>query len=202
MAAKLALSGGPRVRTSPFPSWPVSGEAEEHALVKVLRSGQWGRHMGRQVATFEQDFAAYQEAEYGIAVMNGSVALRIALLAAGLQAGDEVIVPPYTFIATATSVVEANGIPIFVDIAPDTYCLDPDKIEAAVTSRTRAIIPVHFAGQAADMDRIMAIARKYNLVVIEDAAHAHGAEYKGRRHGRRTTRRAWTTDLYCWVCQR
>jgi dTDP-4-amino-4,6-dideoxygalactose transaminase len=177
------MNGGPRVRTKPFPSWPIYGQEEEQALIEVVRSGQWGRHQGQRVATFEGEFAAYQEARHGIAVMNGSVAIRIALLAAGLRAGDEVIVPPYTFIATATSVLEANGIPIFVDIDPDTYCLAPAEIEAAITPRTRAIIPVHFAGQAADMDRIMAIARKHNLAVVEDAAHAHGAEYKGKRLG-------------------
>lgn len=183
MTGKLAVNGGPQVRTKPFPSWPVYGQEEEQALIEVLRSGKWGRHVGERVTTFERDFAAYQGAKYGIAVMNGSVALRIALLAAGLQEGGEVIVPPYTFATTATSVLEANGIPIFVDIDPDTYCLAPDRIEAAITPRTRAIIPVHFAGQAADMDRIMAIAREFDLIVIEDAAHAHGAEYKGRRLG-------------------
>lgn len=178
MADKLALHGGPSVRNTPFPSWPVYGELEEKALLDVLHSDKWGRQEGTQVAAFEQEFATYQGARYGIAVVNGSVALWVALLAAGIQEGDEVIVPPYTFQATAVSVIEANGIPIFVDIHPDSYCLDPDLIEDAITDRTRAIIPVHFAGQAADMDAIMAIARKYELVVIEDAAHAHGAKYK------------------------
>jgi dTDP-4-amino-4,6-dideoxygalactose transaminase len=115
--------------------------------------------------------------------MNGSVALRIALIAAGIQEGDEVIVPAYTFIATASSVIEANAVPVFVDIDPETYCLTPQGVEASITDRTRAIIPVHFAGQAVDMDPLMALADRYNLVVIEDAAHAHGAEYKSRRLG-------------------
>lgn len=183
MAGELALHGGPRVRNKPFPSWPVYGEAEEKALLDVLHSGTWGRQEGTQVAALEQEFAAYQGAKYGVAVVNGSVALWVGLMAAGIQEGDEVIVPPYTFQATAVSVIEANAVPIFVDIHPDSYCLDPDLIEDAITDRTRAIIPVHFAGQAADMDAIMAIAHKYELVVIEDAAHAHGATYHNQGLG-------------------
>ena len=115
--------------------------------------------------------------------MNGSVALRLALIAAGVKPGDEVIVPPYTFIATASIVIEANCVPVFVDIDPDTYNLDATRIETAITERTRAIIPVHFAGLACDMDRIMDIAKKHKLIVIEDAAHAHGGEYKGKKLG-------------------
>lgn len=112
--------------------------------------------------------------------MNGSVALRLALIATGVKPGDEVIVPPYTFIATASIVLEANCVPVFVDIEPDTYNLDPTRIEEAITPRTKAIIPVHFAGQSCNMDAIMEIARKYNLKIIEDAAHGHGGEYKGK----------------------
>lgn len=149
----------------------------------VLRSGKWGRHLGTRTDAFEAAFAAYQGARFGVAVMNGSVALRIALLAAGIQEGDEVIVPAYTFIATASAVIESNAMPVFCDIEADTYCLSPACLEQAITQRTRAIIPVHFAGQAAQMDTIMQIAAKHNLVVIEDAAHALGAEYKGKRLG-------------------
>jgi dTDP-4-amino-4,6-dideoxygalactose transaminase len=180
---KLAINGGPQTRVKPFPSWPVFDQEEENALLQVFRSGQWGRYLGDRVTNFERMFADSHDAKYGVAVMNGSVALRIALLAAGIQAGDEVIVPSYTFIATATAVIEANGVPIFADISPYTYCLDPGGIEAAITSRTKMIIPVHFAGQAAEMDRIMEIARRHDLIVIEDAAHAHGAAYKGARLG-------------------
>jgi dTDP-4-amino-4,6-dideoxygalactose transaminase len=111
------------------------------------------------------------------------VSLRLALIASGVKPGDEVIVPPYSFIATASVVIEANCVPVFVDIDPLTYNIDPSKIEAAITKRTRAIIPVHFAGQACDMDRIMDIAGKHNLYVIEDAAHAHGGEYKAKKLG-------------------
>ena len=152
-------------------------------MLDVIRSGKWGRMDGTRVETFEQEFARYHEARHAIAVVNGTVSLRIALLGAGLEAGDEVIVPPYTFLATATAVVEANGTPIFVDIEPDTCNIDASKIEAAITPRTRAIIPVHCGGQPADLDAILAIAKRHNLVVIEDAAHAHGAMYKGRKVG-------------------
>ena len=183
MSAALAINGGPRVRERSFPVWPVWDQADEEALLQVLRSGHWGRGDGHRVRAFEEAFAAYQDAGYGVACNSGTAALRIALLAAGLRAGDEVIVPPYTFVATATAVVEANCVPVFADIQPDTYNIDPEAIERSITPRTRAIIPVHFAGQAAEMERILQIARRRGLVVIEDAAHAHGAAYQGRKLG-------------------
>jgi len=183
MADQLAIHGGRPVREKPFPTWPVFGEPEEQALTRTLRSGKWGKLDGSEVAAFERDFARYQGSEHGIAVVNGTVSLQIALMAAGIQGGDEVIVPPYTFLATATAVITANATPVFADIELDTLNLDPKAVEALITPRTRAIIPVHFAGLPADMDAIMAIAQRHNLIVIEDAAHAHGAEYKGRRAG-------------------
>jgi dTDP-4-amino-4,6-dideoxygalactose transaminase len=183
MTSKLAIKGGTPVREKPFPHWPVFDEADEVALVDALQSGKWGRHLGDRVAEFESSFAEYQQARWGIGVANGSVALRIALLATGLQAGDEVIVPPYTFMATASAVVEVNAVPVFVDIEKDTYNLDPAKLEDAISSRTRAIIPVHFGGQSVNMDNLLEIAGKYALYVIEDAAHAHGAEWKEKRLG-------------------
>ena len=170
-------------RTRPFTSWPIFGKDEERRLLRVLRSGKWGRLHGPEVAKFERGFAAMHGCKHGIAVVNGTVSLRIALLAAGIRAEDEVIVPPYTFFSTASAVVEANAVPVFADIDLNTFNIDPVAIEAAVTPRTRAIIPVHFAGQPADMDLIMAIASKHKLVVIEDAAHAHGASYKNRSAG-------------------
>lgn len=179
----LALLGGTPVRTRPFPAWPVFGHAEEERLLRTLRSGLWGKLDGPEVAEFENRFAAMHGCKHGIGVVNGTVSLRIALLAAGIRAEDEVIVPPYTFFSTASAVIEANGVPVFADIDLNTFNLDPAAVETAVTERTRAIIPVHFAGQCADMDAIMAIARKRGLVVIEDAAHAHAATYKNRPAG-------------------
>ena len=182
-STKLALLGGKPVRTKPFPAWPIFGAPEEKRLLRTLRSGKWGKLHGPEVAEFEQRFATMHGCKHGIAVVNGSVSLRIALIAAGLPAEAEVIVPPYTFFATASVVVEANMIPVFADIDLNTFNLDPKAVEAAITPRTRAIIPVHFAGQPADMTRLLAIARKHQLVVIEDAAHAHGASFKNKPAG-------------------
>jgi dTDP-4-amino-4,6-dideoxygalactose transaminase len=179
----LALLGGKPVRTRPFTRWPVFGEAEEQRLLRVLRSRLWGKLDGPEVAEFEKRFAAMHGCKHGIGVVNGTVSLRIALLAAGIGAEDEVIVPPYTFFSTASAVIEANAVPVFADIDLDTFNLDPGAVEASVTGRTKAIIPVHFAGQAADMESIMAIAKRRGLVVIEDAAHAHGASWRGRPAG-------------------
>jgi dTDP-4-amino-4,6-dideoxygalactose transaminase len=183
MGEALALNGGNKTRTRPFSNWPVFGTEEEERLLRVLRSGKWGKFSGGEVREFEQRFAEMHGCKHGIAVVNGTVSLRIALLAAGIKGEEEVIVPPYTFLATATAVIEANAVPVFADIDPETFNLDPKAVAAAVTPRTRAIIPVHIAGQPADMDSINAIACKNNLVVIEDAAHAHGASCKGRPVG-------------------
>jgi len=179
----LALRGGSPVRTRPFSSWPVFDGAEEARLLRALRSGNWGRLDGQEVAEFEARFASMHGCRHGIAVANGTVSLRVALLAAGIRAEDEVIVPSYTFVSTASAVVESNAIPVFVDIDLDTFNLDPRRIEAAVTPRTKAIIPVHFAGQPAEMQAVMDVARSRDLVVIEDAAHAPGAAYGDRPAG-------------------
>lgn len=179
----LALFGGSKARTRPFPSWPLFGDAEEQRLLRTLRSGKWGKLNGDEVAEFERRFAAMHGCKHGIAVVNGTVSLRIALMAAGIRAEDEVIVPPYTFLATATAVIEANAVPVFADVDLQTFNLDPAAIAAAITKRTRAIIPVHMGGQPADMAAIMALARKHKLVVIEDAAHAHAAVYRDRPAG-------------------
>ncbi len=183
MHNELALSGGRPVRSRPFPSWPVWGEPEEARLLRALRSGKWGRLHGAEVAEFESRFAAAHGCKHGIAVVNGTVSLRIALQAAGIRAEEEVIVPPYTFFSTASAVIEANAVPVFADIDRETFNIDPKAIEAVITPRTRAIIPVHFAGQPADMAAIMGIARAHDLIVIEDAAHAHGASYGNRPAG-------------------
>lgn len=165
-------------------SWPVFDDSDVNAVTEVARSGAWGNpDCSGLVEKFEKEFADYCGARYAVTCANGSVSLRLALIASGVRPGDEVIVPPYTFIATASVVIECNCVPVFVDIHPDTYNIDPDRIAEAITPRTKAIIPVHFAGLSCDMDRIMAIAEKHNLIVIEDAAHAHGGIYKGRKLG-------------------
>jgi len=183
MKQDLAINGGLKTIDKNF-AWPLFDETEINAVADVVRSGKWGNpDCGDIVKSFEDEFAAFCGAKYALTCVNGSVALRLALIASGVRPGDEVIIPPYTFIATSTIVLEANCVPVFVDIDPDTYNIDPDKIEAAITKRTKAIIPVHFASQACEMDKIMAIAKKHNLKVIEDACHGHGAEYKGRKLG-------------------
>ena len=141
MTRKLALCGGTPVRTKPFPQWPIFGEEEEQALIRTLRSGKWGRLDGSEVARFERDFADYHQAKHAIAVVNGTVSLQIALLAAGIQAGDEVIVPPYTFLSTASAVVAVNATPIFVDVELDTFNIDLKLVEAAITPRNASHHP-------------------------------------------------------------
>jgi dTDP-4-amino-4,6-dideoxygalactose transaminase len=181
---KLAMDGGQPVRESPFPSWPYFDEHEKAGLLDALMGNVWGGVRGAPLGQeLQARFAAYHQASYGIAVANGTVSLEIALAALGIGAGDEVIVPPYTFISTATAVLKVNALPIFVDIDPLTYCIDPAAVEAALTPRTRAIIPVHFAGHPADMDRLLAIKERHHLAIIEDAAHAHGAVWSDRKVG-------------------
>ncbi|MEW6253803.1 MAG: DegT/DnrJ/EryC1/StrS family aminotransferase, partial [Planctomycetota bacterium] len=141
---------------------PECGPAEEVALARVLASRKWGRFGEGEIERFERRFAEMHGVRFALAVTSGTVALRVALMAIGIEAGDEVIVPPYTFLATATAVVECNAVPVFVDIEPESYNLDPALVEAAITPRTRAIIPVHFAGLPADMDAINAIAAREN----------------------------------------
>lgn len=179
----LAIFGGDKEVKNDF-RWPIFDERDVEAVRAIAESGQWANPDCKgHVEKFEKEFAEYCGSKFALSCVNGSVALRLALIAAGVKPGDEVIVPPYTFIATASIVIEANCVPVFVDIHPDTYNLDPAKIEEAITARTKAIIPVHFGGQGCEMDAIMAIARKHHLTVIEDAAHAHGGEYKGKKLG-------------------
>ncbi|MDE2846428.1 MAG: DegT/DnrJ/EryC1/StrS family aminotransferase [Gemmatimonadota bacterium] len=180
---RLAINGAAPVRAEPFPSWPMNLDASARAAGETVRSGRWGSIQGEQVRSLEQRFASFQHAAHGIAVSNGTTALCLALQAVGIEPGDEVIVPAYTFIASASSVVMSNAVPLFVDIDPLTYNLDPDRVEEAVTPRTRAVVAVHFAGLPADMDRINEIAGRHGLAVIEDAAQAHGARWGGRGVG-------------------
>src|ERR1700733_2371314 len=151
------------------------------AVAHVLESGQFVG--GPEVTALEEEFASYSGARHGVAVNSGTSALHLALLAAGIEAGDEVITVPFTFYATVAAIGYVGATPVYVDIDKATFNIDPAKIEAAITSRTRAILLVHLYGQPADMDPILDIARRHKLVVIEDAAQAHGAEYHGRRAG-------------------
>lgn len=151
------------------------------AVLGVLASAQYV--LGPEVSQFEEEFAAYCDAKHAVAVNTGTSALHLSLLAAGVGPGDEVITVPFTFVATVSAVCYAGALPVFVDVEPVTLTMDPAKLEAAITPRTKAIVPVHLYGQMADMDAIMAIANRHGIAVIEDACQAHGAEYKGRRAG-------------------
>src|ERR1700721_135364 len=153
----------------------------DRAVARVLESGQFVG--GTENAALEEEFANYCGACHGVAVNSGTSALHLALLAAGIQPGDEVITVPFTFYATVATIGYVGATPVYVDIDPATFNIDPAKIEAAITCKTRAILLVHLYGQCADMDPILEIARGHNLIVIEDAAQAHGAEYRGRRAG-------------------
>jgi dTDP-4-amino-4,6-dideoxygalactose transaminase len=183
MASALAVHGGQPVRTEPFPSWPTSDDEEAKAVAAVLASGNWGSTHGDVVATFEREFADYQNATHCVCVCNGTLALAAALRAAGVGVGDEVIIPPYTFIATAAAPLFVGAVPVFADIDPGTHLLDAAAVEAAITPRTRAVMPVHVAGRPADMDAFAALSERHGLTVVEDAAQATGAEWRGRRVG-------------------
>lgn len=180
--SKLALLGGPKVREKPFPSWPVGDEGFKQRLARVIDSGVWGIG-GPQQAEFVKRFAEFCGASHCAACNSGTTALEIALRAAGIGPGDEVIVPPYTFIATASAAIYVGAIPVFADIDPETLNLDPAAAEAAVTERTAAIIAVHIGGMPCDMGALGDLARRRGLKLIEDCAQAHGAEYAGRRVG-------------------
>jgi dTDP-4-amino-4,6-dideoxygalactose transaminase len=185
MPEKLAALGGEPVRTDPYPEWPVHDERDEQAVTEVVRSGRWGGYPypGPKTKEFMEKFAAMQGGGYPVAVANGTVTMEVALRAAGIGWGDEVIVPAYTFQATAAAPMAAGAIPVIVDVDPDTYCIDPAKARAAVTDKTKAIIVVHLGAQMADMDAIMALADEFDLIVVEDCAHAHGAKWNGQGAG-------------------
>lgn len=178
-----ALLGGTPVRSSPFPSWPVFGEPEEQGLMGVLRSGRWYRGNGENVRRFEEAYARATGARRCLATCNGTSALFVSLNALDVQPGDEVILPPYTFVATVNVVLRQFALPVFVDTDPETFQIDASKIENAITPATRAILPVHLGGNVCDLDKILDIARRRNIPVIEDACQAHMAEWKGRKAG-------------------
>jgi len=178
----LALFGGDPIRKTPFYSWPRVVDGQQEKLIDTLLNDSWG--IGSEsIKELEEKFAVFHEAKSCIAINTGTNALWVALKAAGVSFGDEVIIPPYTFIATVSAVLMANATPAFVDIDPNTFNMDPNLIESAITDRTKAIIPVHIGGNPANMESIIDIAEKRKLIIIEDAAQAHGAEWDGKKVG-------------------
>jgi dTDP-4-amino-4,6-dideoxygalactose transaminase len=188
--AKLAINGGKAVLPKGLGvKWPQFDKKDEAALLKVFRSGKWwrGGDIKSQAESvcgeFERKFAKYHNSDYGLCVFNGTVAVECALRAAGVKAGDEVVVPSMSFVVSASAALPLSAIPVFADCCPDTYQPDPDSIEAAITPRTAAIVIVHFGGYPADLDRIVKIAKKHNLPLIEDCAHSQGSQWRGQGVG-------------------
>jgi dTDP-4-amino-4,6-dideoxygalactose transaminase len=177
----LASLGGPRAALAVMPDWPLFGDADRTTLVDVLDSGSW--YTGDRVREFEESFATYQNATYGVACTGGTVALEAIIRASGIGVGDEIITSPYTFIGTCSAILKTGAAIRFVDVDPYTSNLDIDEIENAITSSTRAIMPVHFGGLACDIDRLIDICEHHDLVMLEDAAHGWGAKYKGKGLG-------------------
>jgi dTDP-4-amino-4,6-dideoxygalactose transaminase len=165
-----------------IPKWPISGARERELLDEVLASDRWGGYHPF-VGRFEREFAAFQHCGFGLSAMNGTVTLEIALESLGIGPGDEVIVPAISFISTATCVSRVGATPVFVDIGRDTFNIDPARVREAIGPKTRAIIPVHFGGPMADMDALLRISADHEIPLVEDAAHAHGSEWNGRRAG-------------------
>src|SRR3954452_18649498 len=163
--SQLALLGGNKSKSKPFPVWPQFDDAERQGLNEVLESRVWWRTPGTKTLEFEGAFARFHGARHGLAVTNGTAALEVAMVALGLQPGNEVIVPNFTFVATASAVLFANALPVLVDVLPDTYCLDPELAEAAITPRTKAMIAVHMGGHPADLDALTDLARKKGIAL-------------------------------------
>ena len=184
-STKLALLGGTPVRAKAWPQWPVRGAEEERALIAALRDGDWGGFPlpNERAATFAAAFAERHDCEHALCVANGTVSLEVALQAMGVEPGAEVIVPAYTFEATASAALFSGCVPVFADIDPETWCLDVKSAAALVTERTQAIVPVHLAMTIADLDAIGELAETHGLAVLEDCAHAHGARWRGRGVG-------------------
>jgi len=183
--ARLAIRGGKPVREvkkRPWPVWPVFNQREEKQLLQVVRSRVWS-YNGPKEQEFNRRFKAFVGTRYALLVANGTVSLQLALEALDIGFGDEVIVPGLTWQATAGAVLDVNAVPILVDVDPNTWCLDPEALEKAITPRTRAVIPVHLYGCIADMDAVHRLARKHKLFVIEDCAHQHGSIWSGKQVG-------------------
>jgi perosamine synthetase len=182
-AEKLALLGGRPVRGTPFPSWPVIDQREERALLEVLHGGKWYRGDGQTVSRFEDAYAQLTGARHCIATANGTSALYASLAGLDVAPGDEVILPPYTFVATLNVVFLQYALPVFVDSDPGTFQMDARRLEGAITERTAVIVPVHLGGSACDLDAILAVSRRRKVPVLEDACQAHLGEWRGRKLG-------------------
>ncbi|MGQ9514801.1 MAG: DegT/DnrJ/EryC1/StrS family aminotransferase [Thermoproteota archaeon] len=181
---KLAIEGGKPVTSRKFPDpYPLIGKEEEKAVLSVLKSRKLSGYPGPKILEFEKKFAEYHGVKHAIATNCGTSALVLALYASGIGFGDEVILPPYTFIASASSILQCNAVPVFSDIDYETMTIDPSKVEEKITSRTKAIMPVHLYGHPADMDPLIEIAKRHNILIIEDCAQAHSAQYKGKLVG-------------------
>ena len=178
-----AILGGTPVRSADYPPWPVWDDDERTRLLHTLDAGGWWQGDGAVAASFAQQFADYHGARHGLALTNGTHTLEAALIACDIGEGDEVLVPGMTFVASASAVLAVNATPVFVDIDPDTLCIDPVAAEAAITDRTRAIIAVHVAGAAADLDALVELCTRHGLRLVEDCAHAHGTFWRGRGVG-------------------
>jgi dTDP-4-amino-4,6-dideoxygalactose transaminase len=183
MAEKLAINGGPKAVTNKLPPWPQFSEQAIRAVEEVLRSGKVNYWTGKKGMEFEEAFAKWQGSKYAVSVATGTAALHVCLSALGIGPGDEVIVPSYTFIATAFSVVQAGAVPRFADVNREDHCISVASVEKLINSRTKAIIPVNLYGNVCDYDPLMALANKHGLYVIEDNAEAYGGSYKGRKTG-------------------
>jgi dTDP-4-amino-4,6-dideoxygalactose transaminase len=180
-ASKLAVLGGQRVRSKPFPSWPVWDDTDQQAVIPVLQSGRWSRTSVTNEA--EKKFAERMDAKRCLLTSSGTQALITSLHSVGVGGGDEVIVTPYTFVATILSILQNAALPVFVDVDPDTWSMDPDKIGEKITDHTYAILPVHIGGSPCRIDKIMEIAKANDLRVVEDACQAHGSEFDGKTVG-------------------
>ncbi len=181
--AELALSGGRKTKQKSFPVWPQFDERERKALDEVLESRVWWRTPGTKTLQFENDYAKFHGAKHGIAVTNGTAALEVTMSALRIGPGDEVILPDFTFVATASAVLYAGALPVMVDVSQETYCIDVRLAAAAITGRTKAIIAVHMGGHPADLDALVALTKQKGIALVEDSAHAHATEWKGRRIG-------------------
>lgn len=191
---KLAINGGEKVHKGTWPDWPVWDQSAEPGIIEMLRTGRWWRGNGEHVVEFEKRYAELMGAKRCLATASGTTALIVAMDVLGVDAGDEVLVSPYTFIATYNAIFSLKALPVFVDSDPETFLINPAKIEERITDKTVAIVPVHIYGLPADMDSINGIARKHNLKVIEDACQAWLAEYRGKKAGT-------LSDLGCFSFQ-